>query len=167
MGVPGLPPHPICLLLCSKTQPTWPGLGSVSPCRGQRVGGRFPVSGRGSHAGLTGPPCIGHPAWWGSRPGLSISSEWRNLAPRPPYPSQYQDTPRRRQAGPPWPTCPAQAAWTLPRQARRPSSGSMKGATATGLPLAPGAPCLACLSSAQGHPKHSGPSDVIPSQTSR
>lgn len=54
--------------------------------RGQRAGGWFPVSGWGSHAGLTGPPCIGHPARWGSRPGLSISSERLNLGPRPPLP---------------------------------------------------------------------------------
>lgn len=44
------------------------------------------MSGQGSHAGLTGPPCTGHPAWWGSRPGLSISSERLDLAPRPPLP---------------------------------------------------------------------------------
>lgn len=50
MGVPGLPPHPIRLLLCSETRPTRPGLGSVSPCRGRRP------------AGLRAVPSVG-PGW--------------------------------------------------------------------------------------------------------
>ena len=88
-------------------------------------------------------------------PGPSAPHEQPGPCPtRTPHPSEYQDTPWRGQAGPPWPTCPT-------RPAQRPSSNTTW-ATATGLPLGARAPCLARRPPAQDRPRDSGPRDGIP-----
>ena len=68
-------------------------------------------------------------------PGPSAPHEQPGPCPtRTPHPSEYQDTPWRGQAGPPWPTCPSQTAWTLPHQAPPPLRVSRRSPERTGWP---------------------------------